>query len=416
VFKENQYLSPSEKFSYENIAFDAYPLIENNVFAYNIGAGIGNNHYSYATILNNEVFGSISKHSHSAPGIGIQHGAHPLVEKNLIYSNDWVGIGCRQGSQPLNRRTCPVIKNNTVMNNGFSSDNKHAAGIGADNAGSADNPVIIENNIVRHNQTVGIGIRNGSFVVISGNHSSDNELAGIMINKSYALVNNNTAFNNKKVGIGCYNGQATILNNYAYGNHMAGIGLHEAKNMVIVENRILKNGTSGYITRTENYSPFQKNKISEKNQVAVKSSDIDEIFIDRMIKRLKQSKLETNYFNGDGGVGIGMKKSKVLEFSNNTLIHNQLPGLAMIENSTIAGGKENLFVENGINNAPNISLLNNSYLALSETKILKGDGTNIYLSGSRLILKECQIEEYSHRSIIAIKRSSLKIDNDINSK
>jgi hypothetical protein len=135
-----------------------------------------------------------------------------------------------------------------------------------------------------------------------------------------------------------------------------------------------------------------------------------------MIKRLKQNKLETNYFNGDGGVGIGMKKSKVLEFSNNTLIHNQLPGLAMIENSTIAGGKENLFVENGINNTPNISLLNNSYLALSESKILKGNGTNIYLSGSRLILRKCWIEEYSRRSIIATKKSSLKIDNDTNSK
>jgi hypothetical protein len=140
--------------------------------------------------------------------------------------------------------------------------------------------------------------------------------------------------------------------------------------------------------------------------------DVDENFIDRLIKRLKQNKPENTYINGFYGVGIGMKKSEVLEFSNNIINDNVLPGLAMTGNSSVTGGEKNLFVENGIDNTPNIALFDNSYLNLSETKIQKGDATNIYLSNSCLILEKCRIEKYSNRSIIAEKGSVLKINGE----
>ncbi|MFQ5647339.1 MAG: DUF1565 domain-containing protein, partial [bacterium] len=69
-------------FRKEDLSLTAAPLIENNVVYENVGAGIGNNHYSRATIINNEVFGQISEDNHPAPGIGVQHGASPLIKGN----------------------------------------------------------------------------------------------------------------------------------------------------------------------------------------------------------------------------------------------------------------------------------------------------------------------------------------------
>jgi hypothetical protein len=370
-FKEGS--SSKIKFFFENIAFHAHPLVENNVFAENLGAGIGNNHHSYATVLNNEVFGSISEHDHSAPGIGIQHGAHPLVEGNLVYNNDWSGIAARMGSQPVNRRTRPLIRSNTVINNGLAGNKKHGAGIGADGVGSADNPVTIENNTVGENRAAGIGIRNGGFVFVSGNTSYENDLAGIGVEKSSALLNNNTVYNNKRAGIGCREGRATIENNTIYRNRTAGVGLEGAKKTVIAQNLVHHNGISSIWTRIKNLFSFSRASFRS-------------------------------------GVGVGMKKSEVLIFSANTIRNSAVPGLAVTEGSVIEKGEKNLIEKNGDDWAPNIALLDRSRATLSDTTIREGETANIYLSGSRLTLNNCLVEKAWRPGIVAEDGSLLKID------
>ncbi len=375
-FKEGTPLPPKEKFFYENIAFHAHPLIENNVFAHNLGAGIGNNHYSYATVYNNEVFGNISKHNHSAPGIGIQHGAHPLVEGNLVYENGWTGIASRKGSQPVNRRTRPIIRNNTVFNNGLSGNEAHGAGIGADAVGTAADPVTIENNIVYENRAAGIGIRKGAFVTVSGNRSYKNDWAGIGVDNSIALVKDNIVYENKKAGIGCRKSQATIENNKIYKNQMAGIGLEEAKGMVIVGNQIHHNGIPNLLTRVKNFLATSFNfKVS---------------------------------FHG--GTGVGMKKSEISVFSGNTINNNTLPGVAVTDGSAIRKGDKNVIEGNGADWAPNLVLLNKSQAILSDTTIKNGETANIYLSESSLTLNNCQVEKAHKPGIVAEDDSTLKID------
>lgn len=367
---------PEGKFSFQNIAFDAATLIENNVFAKNVGAGIGNNHYSYATVRNNESFGNISKHNHSAPGIGIQHGAHPLVEGNLVYNNDWTGIACRKGKQAVNRKTRPVIRNNTVFNNGLAGVKEHGAGIGVDAGGSAEEPILIENNVVYNNLVAGIGIREGAFVTVSGNTSYENGMAGITINKSTVQVKDNKVYNNKMAGIGCRKGQAAIINNEVYGNQMAGIGLEEAKKTVISGNRIHHNGTLSLLTKIKNF-------LASKFDFKV---------------------------SFQGGTGVGMKKSEVSIFSHNIINNNTMPGLVIKEGSSIEKGEKNILKENGSSGAPNLVLLDQSRAVLSETTILKGETANVYISHSYLTLNNCQVEEAQKPGIIAKESSFLKIN------
>jgi len=376
-FKEGELVSPKEKLSFENIAHHAHPLIEKNVFAENIGAGIGNNHYSYATLVNNEVFGNISKHDHPAPGIGIQHGAHPLVVGNLVHDNDWTGIACRKGAQPVNRRTNPIIKDNTVMNNGRAGVEEHGAGIGADGTGYADDPMTIVNNVIHGNLAAGIGMRNGAFVVATGNVSYENDMAGIGMDSSTALVKENSVYNNKRAGIGCREGQATIQNNEIYQNVMAGIGLDKAKGMIIVKNRIHDNGVSSFWTKVKN---FLSSTITSKS-----------------LSR--------------GGVGVGMKKSRVLLFNFNTITNNTLPGLALTEGSTVDNGKNNILEKNGSDWAPNLALLDQSGMSLAESIIKEGNTANVYLSESRLTLNNCRLEKAWKPGIVAEQNSSLRIDS-----
>jgi parallel beta-helix repeat protein len=368
-FKEGENLSPEEKFSFENIADHAHPLIENNVSAENIGAGIGNNHYSYATVVNNEVFGNISEHDHPAPGIGIQHGAHPLVVGNLVYDNDWTGIGCRKGAQPVNRRTNPIIRDNTVMNNGRAGVAEHGAGIGADGTGYVDDPMTIENNVVYGNLAAGIGMRNGAFVVAIGNISYENDMAGIGVDSSTALVRDNTVYLNVRAGVGCRGGEVTIENNDIHENNMTGIGLDKAKATVIVGNWIHDNGSSGFL------------------------SEIKDIFS----------------FSPRSGTGVGMRGSEVLVFSNNTVYNNAVPGLAVTQGSRISAGENNLIEKNGEDWAPNLAVLNNSRVTLSDTTIQDGNPLNVFMSGSQLILNNCRIENASRPGIVA-EKSTLKID------
>ncbi|MFH1146584.1 MAG: hypothetical protein V1736_02610, partial [Pseudomonadota bacterium] len=55
-------------FRYTNIEYDAHPVLINNVVHNNEGNNLGNNHYSYAIMYNNECFESISVHGHESPG------------------------------------------------------------------------------------------------------------------------------------------------------------------------------------------------------------------------------------------------------------------------------------------------------------------------------------------------------------
>lgn len=307
TFKETSSRGPKIRLSYENIAFHAHPLVENNVFAYNLGAGIGNNHYSYATVRNNESFGSISKHNHSAPGIGIQHGAHPLIEGNLVYDNDWTGIACRGGSSPVNRRTHPTIRNNIIFSNGFSIQ-KHGAGIGADDAGSAETPVIIENNTIYGNNAAGIGIRNDSFVVVSDNVSYNNGLAGISSKESTTLVKNNTVHNNKRVGIGCIGGEVTIIDNEIYKNRMHGIGLIRTKAR-IEGCEIHLNYKAGIRIAFGTQAKIYGNKIHHNGGGGLMSSDLNEPII------------SGNEIYQNGNNGIEMRR-----ISNGRIVDNQIRG------------------------------------------------------------------------------------------
>jgi hypothetical protein len=368
-FKERKNVSPKEKFSFENIAHHAHPLIENNVSAENIGAGIGNNHYSYATVVNNEVFGNISTHDHPAPGIGIQHGAHPLVVGNLVYDNDWTGIACRKGAQPVNRRTSPIIRNNTVMNNGRAGVAEHGAGIGADGTGYPDAPMIIEDNVVYGNLAAGIGMRNGAFVAAIGNISYENDMAGIGVDNSTAQVRDNTVYYNAKAGIGCRGGEVTIENNDIYENDMAGIGLDKAKATVIVGNWIHDNGNSGFFSKIKDFLSFSPRD----------------------------------------GTGVGMRGSEVLIFTANTIYNNAVPGLAVTEGSSIKTGEKNIIEKNGEDWAPNLALLDKSRVTLSDSTIQDGNPLNVFLSNSHLTLNNCRIEKASRPGIVA-EDSTLKVD------
>jgi hypothetical protein len=237
--------------------------------------------------------------------------------------------------------------------------------------------MIIENNVIYGNLAAGIGMRYGAFVVAIGNICYENARAGIGLDESTALVKDNTIYNNKKAGIGCRGGQATIQNNEIYQNIMAGIGLDKAKNMVIVKNRIHDNGVSSFWTKIKNFF----------------SSTITSKSLSR------------------GGVGVGMKKSKVLVFNSNTISNSTLPGLALIEGSSIENGENNILEGNGSDWAPNLAMLNNSGMTLSETIIKEGNTANVYLSESRLTLSNCRLEKAWRPGIVVEQNSTLKIDS-----
>jgi hypothetical protein len=198
-------------------------------------------------------------------------------------------------------------------------------------------------------------------------------MTGIGVQESTALVRDNTVYDNDRSGIGIRGGQATIENNEIYQNQMAGIGMDKAQKTVIIGNRIHHNGVSSVWTWIKNLFSFTKTSLRS-------------------------------------GVGVGIKKSEVLVFSSNTINNSAVPGLAVLEGSSIEKGEKNLIEKNGSDWAPNIALLDQSRVTLSETTIREGDTANIYLSNSYLTLKNCLVEKAWRPGIVAEDGSVLKID------
>jgi len=98
----------NDDFRNTNIQYRPVPLIYDNISYQNNGLGLGNNHYSWGVMINNESFWNAvpgEEASHQSPGIGTRHGAKTHLEYNIVYENAWTGIGVRQGYlQP--KKTC----------------------------------------------------------------------------------------------------------------------------------------------------------------------------------------------------------------------------------------------------------------------------------------------------------------------
>lgn len=255
-------------FRYTNIKYDAHPILVNNVVHNNEGNNLGNNHYSYAIMHNNECFESISEHGHESPGIGCQHGAHPLIVKNLVYKSSWIGIGSRKGPQagvyPINRPSHPVMRGNWVFDCGVKDSSgtddsehwedqyglvlypypgEHGAGIGADDTGGYDPKTgeikyhIIDGNYVNGAKDAGIGCRSSNPAyhdlpadVQPGEYPDDLGFVKITNNtvtRAGMVVGEfpNVGFE-KAAGIGINGAHAVeITGNKLYGNKDAGIGI-----------------------------------------------------------------------------------------------------------------------------------------------------------------------------------------------
>lgn len=327
TFRDEHIPIQQRNFSYHNIKNQAHPIINQNVCFKNSGAGIGNNYYSYASIAHNECFGNYSEDFHSAPGIGIQHGANPIVEHNIVHHNDWTGIGAHLGTPrgqiPCDRPTHPTIRYNECYLNGLAHDGLHELGIGAGNVGTPEYKIIIEGNTCHKNVMAGIGIRGNSHVAIRQNTCHHNEQSGIGIHNctTSPLIKLNTCHDNGKAGIGIKNTKGAILfNNTAYRNNKAGIGLTNCVDALIKCNELYSNLKAGLGLVASNATEITGNGI-HNNQT----------------------------------VGIGLKAgSHTQTIAHNNIHHNQKPGLALLPGCRCPEISNNIFDSNGISNTPNI--------------------------------------------------------------
>ncbi len=225
------------------------PLVEDNISHHNEGMGLGNNHYSQAHMRNNEVFANATLElDHSAAGIGARHGARPVIEGNIVYGNAWGGITVRQGVQqgrhPIDLRTSAVIRNNEVYDNGLpGAPQENIVGIGVDGAGTEEDPVVVEGNIVHHSKTTGIGIRN----VMSGD--------GYAGTDTWLEVSGNVVYASGSAGIGCTSSSlgtthCEVGHNVVYDSGVAGIvfgGREHPDNAtgLVWHNTVVRSGTAG---------------------------------------------------------------------------------------------------------------------------------------------------------------------------
>lgn len=248
-------------YRHSNVEYRPVPLIYNNISYQNNGLGLGNNHYSCAVMVNNEVFWNAvpgEEDSHQSPGIGTRHGAKTYLEYNIVYENAWTGIGVRQGYlQPkdaceadpqtcnhIDERTQSVILHNIVFANGSDdAPEDSVGGIGVDGAGLPDEPVLIEGNIVFESRVSGIGARN----------EYAGEDRGFVMDDTYVVILGNTVFSNTLQGIACRGSDigtshCTIVGNNSYWNHMTGIGFTDDASGSALNNVAACNSRAGIQT------------------------------------------------------------------------------------------------------------------------------------------------------------------------
>jgi hypothetical protein len=179
---------PQRDFRWANVEHWVEPVIYRNVISENVGLGVGNNHFSSAYVLGNELFqNSDAELGHEpSPGMGAKHGAAPVITGNIVHDNPGGGIlskaGEPQGTHPIDRPTHPTVVNNVVYRNG-----KIRPQIACDGGGSDSTPVCFVGNFVFEAGAVGMALRNGAVGILEKNLVSGSEAPGIAINAATAL-------------------------------------------------------------------------------------------------------------------------------------------------------------------------------------------------------------------------------------
>lgn len=188
VYNDQETPIEERDFRAANIKHSASAIIYNNIITGSLGLGIGCNHFSSPTILGNEVFNNNDSDlgAKPSPGMGNKHGSHALIIGNIVHDNPGGGILCQQGEHQgqhhIDRATHPTIAKNVVYDNG-----EDRPGVSAKQAGSVNNPVIIQGNYIYNAGAVGIGLSEKAVGIIEENMVSKSKDPGIAINDAVAL-------------------------------------------------------------------------------------------------------------------------------------------------------------------------------------------------------------------------------------
>ncbi len=350
-------------FRYTNIMYDAHPIIINNVIYHNTGSHIENHAYSNAIVYNNEFFESLSTPGQYQAGIGIQHGAHPLVVGNLLYKSDLAGVGARKGDDAgsffINRPTHPIVKGNRIYDSGDADTSgtiMRGAGIGAEDTGGYDPMLgtyvyhIIEDNYVNGASNAAIGCRS-----LDGNDPlPEIPDPNAPLNLGHVKIVNNELINGGRYGLG------------------AGIGLDGAHAVEIRDNRAYGNNDAG---------------IGFTNHA---SSDL-----------LTNNTL---YDNGAAGIGISVS-SRIGEISNNNIYDNHATGISLVGGSTAGIIENNTLNHNGLYGpfgyAAGLVVMQGSSTVIKNTTISNSGlaGVSILGEGTSVSLEGCTIDHSGQAAV-----------------
>ncbi|MFZ3136064.1 MAG: right-handed parallel beta-helix repeat-containing protein [Thermodesulfovibrionales bacterium] len=428
-------------FRYTNIKYDAHPVLINNVVHNNEGNNLGNNHYSYAIMYNNECFESISVHGHESPGIGCQHGAHPLIVKNLVYKSSWVGIGSRKGAQagryPVNRPSHPVVKGNWVFDSGMNDSSgtedsqtwetqynppyglpypyagEHGAGIGADDTGGYDPKTgqiqyhIIEGNYVDGARNAGIGCRSsnpayhdlppdiqpgeypedlGFVKVIDNTVTRGGMLAGAPEGNGW----------DRAAGIGINGANAVeISGNTSYGNKDGGIGIRGAGHCdMIAYNECYDNGAAGIgMCEGSSVTTISNNDLHHNGAAGIGHNGSG--------GRVRVTLEADNRITGNGAAGIGIVASDITEIrgrkdpADPDVQNNGAPGITVISGSTVGTIADMILDHNGIaNGTTGMSVLNGSSAVIKDSTITYSGKPciSIFDPGTMVTIENCTLD------------------------
>ncbi len=374
-------------FRYTNIKYDAHPVLINNVVHNNEGNNLGNNHYSYAIMYNNECFESISVHGHESPGIGCQHGAHPLIAENLVYKSSWVGIGSRKGAQagiyPVNRPSHPVVKGNWVFDSGMNDSSgtydsqyweeqynpplglpypypgEHGAGIGADDTGGYDPKTgqiqyhIIEGNYVDGARNAGIGSRSSNPAyhdlppdIQPGEYPEDLGFVKVIDNTVTrgGMLTGAPDGNewDKAAGIGINGANAVeISGNTSYGNKDGGIGIRGTGNVdLIANNECYDNGAAGIgMCEGSSVTTISNNELHHNGKAGIGH--------DGTLAAVTVGAESDNLLYYNGLAGIGAMGSHIDYILNNESHHNGAAGIGLELGSSVGEIRSNNIHDNG---------------------------------------------------------------------
>jgi len=351
-FFDQQTMLAQRDFRYENVEYDSHPIIVNNIVYRNKGNNLGNNHYAYAIMFNNEVFESISIAGRSAPGIGNQHGAAALIVGNLVYKNAWSGISAEKGEDQglfqINRPTRPTVRGNRVFDSGRDpAAGISGTGISSYNSGGLDPKTgeiayhTIEENIVAGAANAAIGARSSEeelgFVKISGNEVSEGGAAGLgagieLMGASALVVSNNTVHDNTGAGIDVSEGGTAELveGNLIYGNGTAGISVRGELSQIgsIRKNTVEGNASAGILVEGS-AAEIRNNIINRNSGSGIANTGRASVIANNLIAVNERAGLEDStgadevvnnifYFNSNAAVrGIPASASNNNLYGNN---------------------------------------------------------------------------------------------------